>query len=92
MHHHNILHIFLFTNMSTHFKHISTNIIVIFVQEISFTPDGLTWISNPLLSFSRSSDNHKFKEFLHEYCEELDMCLRNIDAPCGNKVKIWQKS
>ena len=23
---------------------------------------------------------------------QLDMCLRNTDAPGGNKVKIWQKS
>ena len=22
--------------------------------------------------------------------DELDMCLRNTDAPGGNKVKIWQ--
>ena len=21
--------------------------------------------------------------------KKLDMCLRNTDAPCGNKVKIW---
>ena len=22
--------------------------------------------------------------------EQLDMCLRNMDAPDGNQVKIWQ--
>ena len=67
----------------------------------------LGYYLNYIVQFADSSTDHQFIGLMdevlsiHQPCftaihwkrtEKQDMCLRNMDAPSGNKVEIWQKS